>query len=272
MSVSARDSAIYVGHVAHTRYRPRKHRLYYRVWYLLLDLDELHLLDRRLPGFTVDRPGPISFWASDHGPRDGSSLRPWAERHLRGAGVEIEGGPIRILAFPRILGYVFNPLSVWFCFDRNEQLRALIYEVSNTFGEDHSYVIPLSRPAQAGDRVRSLFGKELFVSPFVDMDALYDFTTRVPDHNATVAIRETVGSDHILNASLTTRRVALSGRALARVFVTHPLVTAKVIGGIHWEALKLWSKGAPYRRRGAPPERRVSIVAEAGQYGTGAAA
>ena len=256
-------SSIYVGTVSHTRRRPR-HRFTYRVWYLLLDLDELPVLDRRVAGFTVDRPGPISFWSRDHGPRDGSELRPWADRLLREAGVELDGGPIRILAFPRIFGYVFNPLSIWFCFDLDRRLRALIYEVSNTFGEDHAYVVPLAEPASSGERVRTRFDKELFVSPFIDMDARYDFTTRVPDERATVAVRETVGAERILDASITTRRVPLSGPTLARVSFTHPLVTLKVIAGIHWQALRLWRAGAPYRRRGAPPRQRVSVVGVAG--------
>ncbi len=271
MNAATTSSAIYSGRVTHARHFPRPHRLSYAVWYMLLDLDELPELDRHLTGFTVDRAGPISFWAKDHGPRDGTALRPWVERYLREAGIEPDGGPIRILTLPRILGYIFNPISVWFCFDIHGALRALVYEVSNTFGEHHSYVVPLVRPARAGQRVRSHFGKELFVSPFIDMDARYDFTTRVPDERATIAVRETEGGRHLLDASLRTRRVPLSGHALARQFVARPLLTMKVIAGIHWEALKLWRKGAPYRRRGAPPEQRVSIVRSDGP-GTGVTA
>jgi DUF1365 family protein len=225
-----------------------------------LDLDELERLDRSVPGFTVDRPGPVSFHARDHGPRDGSPLRPWIEQHLADAGIDLEGGPIRILSFPRILGYVFNPLSVWYCHGPDGALRALLYEVSNTFGEQHSYLVPVDNGMAAGSTVRSAFEKELFVSPFIDMDAMYEFRTRVPDERLAVVVRETTREGHLLDAALTARRVPLDGPHLASAFVRHPLLTGKVIGGIHWEALKLWLKGAPYRRRGRPPVEPVTIV------------
>ena len=253
-------SALYFGRVTHTRAFPRRHRLSYGVWYLLLDLDELPALDRSLRGFTVDRPGPVSFHARDHGARDGSPLRPWIEGYLTEAGIDLEGGAIRLLSFPRVLGYVFNPITVWFCHHRDGDLRALLYEVSNTFGERHSYLVPVEG-ATAGDLVRRRFDKELFVSPFIDMAARYDFTTRVPDERVTIAVREAVADGQVLTAVLDAGRAPLTGRTLARAFFGYPLVTAKVIGGIHWEAMKLWIKGAPYRRRGAPPAHPVTILA-----------
>jgi DUF1365 family protein len=258
MSVST-ASALYRGGVVHTRAFPRRHRLSYGVWYLLLDLDELPTLDRAIPGFTVDRPGPVSFRSADHGPRDGRPLRPWIETHLASAGIDLEGGPIRILCFPRVLGYVFNPLSVWFCHHRDGTLRAILYEVSNTFGEHHSYLVPTG-PARAGQVVRSTFDKELFVSPFIDMAAHYDFRTRVPDERCSVVVREDVAEGRVLVATLRALREPLSGASLARAFCRTPLLTLKVIGGIHWEALKLWRKGAPYRRRVAPPAHEVTVL------------
>ena len=252
-------SALYRGRVQHTRAFPRRHRLSYGVWYLLLDLDELPHLDRSVRGFTVDRPGPVSFRSADHGPRDGSPLRPWIEGHLASAGIDLEGGPIRILTFPRVLGYVFNPLSVWFCHHRDGTLRAILYEVSNTFGEQHGYLVP-TEPVRAGATVRRAFDKELFVSPFIDMQARYDFRTRVPDERLSVVVREDVAEGRVLTATLRATREPLTGARLARVFVRMPLLTLKVIGGIHWEALKLWRKGAPYRRRGAPPGHAVTVL------------
>ena len=253
-------SALFEGVVTHTRHVPRRHRLRYRVWYLLLDLDELDRLDRSVAGFTVDRPGPVSFHTRDHGPRDGSALRPWIERHLADAGIDLDGGAIRILSFPRILGYVFNPLSVWFCHGPDGALRGILYEVSNTFGERHSYLVPVENGVSAGSTVRAAFDKELFVSPFIDMDATYEFRTRVPDDRVAVVVREATREGHVLDAALTARRVPLDGSHLASAFVRHPLLTLKVIGGIHWEALQLWLKGAPYRRRGLPPVHPVTIV------------
>ena len=260
MTVHPTASALYFGRVTHTRFFPRRHRLSYGVWYLLADLDELAKLDRTVPGFTVDRPGPVSFRTSDHGPRDGSPLRPWIEAHLATAGIDLDGGPIRLLTFPRVMGYVFNPISVWFCHDRDEGLQAVLYEVSNTFGERHAYLVPMEEPAAAGDIVRRGFDKELFVSPFIGMDARYDFATRVPDDRLSVVVRERVPEGHVLTAALTARRAPLTGRNLARAFFGYPLVTLKVMGGIHAEAAKLWLKGAPYRRRPAPPKHAVTVL------------
>ena len=260
MTVAPPASALYFGRVTHTRHFPRHHRLSYGVWYLLADLDELTELDRTLPGFTVDRRGPVSFRTADHGPRDGSPLRPWIEAQLATAGIDLDGGAIRLLTFPRVMGYVFNPISVWFCHDRDESLRAVLYEVSNTFGESHMYLIPIEEPASAGDIVRRGFDKELFVSPFIRMDARYDFATRVPDDRLSVVVREQVPEGHVLTAALTARRVPLNGLNLARAFFGYPLVTVKVMGGIHLEAVKLWLKGAPYRRRPSPPAHAVTVL------------
>jgi DUF1365 family protein len=263
----ATRSGLYVGRVMHERSFPQRHRLSYGVWYLFADLDELPLLDRTVPGFGVNRSAPVSFHDADHGPRDGSPLRPWIEERLAGAGVELEGGAVRILTFPRVLGYVFNPISVWFCHGLDDDLRAILYEVSNTFGEWHDYLVPVHPGDEVGNargrHVRTVFDKELFVSPFIDMAATYDFTTRVPDERASVVVRETAAGGRVLVAALGARRRPLTGRSLASVLLRHPLVTVKVVGGIHWEALKLWRKGAPYRRRGAPPASPMTIVSGA---------
>ena len=257
-------SGLYRGRVMHKRSFPRPHRLSYGVWYLLADLDELDDLDAHVPGFSVNRPGPVSFWDRDHGPRDGSPLRPWIEGHLARAGMGLEGGPIRVLCFPRVFGYGFNPICVWFCHGPAGDLRAILYEVSNTFGEWHDYLVPVApEDIVTNDRaasVRTVFPKALFVSPFIDMDATYDFTTRVPDGHVSVVVRETTSEGRVLIATLGARRLPLTGWTLLTTLLRSPLVTLKVIGGIHWEAVKLWRKGAPYRRRGRPPAAPVTIV------------
>jgi uncharacterized protein len=257
-------SAIYRGTVMHERSFPARHRLSYGVWYLLVDLDELAVLDRAVAGFGVNRAAPVSFHEADHGPRDGSPLRPWIDARLEEAGVTLEGGPVRILTFPRVAGYVFNPISIWFCSGPDDDLRAILYEVSNTFGERHDYLVPVAAGDVAGNarghRVRTVFDKRLFVSPFIDMAATYDFSTRVPDERVSVVVRETAAGGRVLVATLGARRRPLTGRTLAATLLRYPLVTLKVIGGIHWEALKLWRKGAPYRRRGAPPASPITVV------------
>jgi DUF1365 family protein len=163
-------SGLYASRVMHQRFFPVGHRFTYGVWYLLADLDELPRLDRAIPGFAHNRTALVSVHDRDHGPRDGSPLRPWIEARLAEAGIDLQGGPVRLLCFPRVFGYVFNPLSVWFCHGPDGELRAILYEVSNTFGETHGYLVPVP----AGDDravIRSGFDKELFVSPFIDMAA-----------------------------------------------------------------------------------------------------
>ena len=260
-------SGLYTGTVMHERSFPRRHRLSYGVWYLLADLDELADLDRTVTGFAHNRPAAVSFFDADHGPRDGSPLRPWIDARLAEADVDLEGGPVRLLTFPRVFGYVFNPISVWFCHGPDDDLRAILYEVSNTFGEWHVYLVPvLPGDVTGNDRahsVRTIFDKRLYVSPFIDMAATYDFTTRVPDERVSVVVRETAAGGRVLVATLGAARRPLTGPSLVSVLARYPLVTLKVIGGIHWEALKLRLKGAPYRRRAAPPASPMTVVAGA---------
>jgi uncharacterized protein len=242
----------------HLRFFPVRHRLSYGVWYLLADLEELPTLDRSIPGFANERAGVVSFFSRDHGPRDGSPLRPWIEARLAEAGIDLEGGAVRLLCFPRVFGYVFNPLTVWFCHGPDGELRAILYEVANTFGEWHHYLVPVTQAR--GPMIRASFDKELFVSPFIDMASTYDFRTRIPDERVAVLVRQRAPGGQLLVATLTGRRRALTGGALARMLARYPLVTMKVMGGIHWEALKLWRKGAPYRRRGLPPAHDLTVI------------
>jgi DUF1365 family protein len=257
-------SAIYEGRVAHRRFGRSEHRLSYAVWYLLADLDELDDLDRDVSGFANEGRVRVSFHARDHGPRDGSPLRPWIEAQLDRAGVDLEGGPVRLLSFPRILGYAFNPISVWFCHGPLGDLRALLFEVSNTFGEWHHYLVPVDTGvglrADGRQVVRTRFDKELFVSPFIEMQAVYDIVTRVPDDAISLVVNVEDGKGPRLSASFAGTRVALTGRNLRRMLLRYPLLNLKVIGGIHWEAVKLWRKGAPYRRRGLPPIADLTIL------------
>jgi DUF1365 family protein len=260
-------SALYAGEVTHRRFFPTDHRLRYGVWYALLDLDELPILDRRVRWFGSERPAPVSFRAEDHGPRDGSPLRPWIEQRCAEAGVPLEGGAVRILCFPRILGYVFNPIAIWFCHGPAGDLRAICYEVSNTSGGWHHYLLPVDPGtglrADGSQVVRSAFAKELFVSPFIDMASTYDFRTRVPDDRLQVTVRQSAPGGHVLTATLTGRRLPFTSRSLTRVLLRYPLVTLKATAGIHWEAFKLWRKGAPYRRRGLPPVHDLTVLATA---------
>lgn len=248
-------SALYVGEVVHQRARTFDHRLRYRLWMVLADLDELDGLQDLLR-LLRRRFGPITLRAADHGDRSGRPLRAQIESHLADAGIDISGGPIRLLTLPRILGYGFNPISVFFCHTPDGALAALLYEVTNTFHERHSYLVAV--PADQSGPVRQTVEKRFFVSPFMDRDLTYDFTVQPPGEAVSVVVAVRRGDTPILTASFAGRRRPLTDRELLRAFVTHPLLTWKVTLGIHWEALKMMLKGARYRHRGAPPTQAVT--------------
>ncbi|MCF3627702.1 DUF1365 domain-containing protein [Thalassospiraceae bacterium LMO-SO8] len=252
-------SAIYEGDVVHQRKRPKPHRLRYSVFSMLLDLDELSALSKVTRLFGHNRFAPLAFHDRDHGPADGSALRPWAERHLRQAGIDPDGGPIRLLCYPRIFGYAFNPLSVFFCYRRSGALTAILYEVCNTFKERHTYVIPVadqSRPV-----IKQSCAKALYVSPFIGMDASYQFRIVPPGETVRIVIRQEDSDGLLLAASFAGDRRPFSPRGLTRALIRFPLLTLKVMAGIHWEALKLWLKGLPVFKH-SPAVRRVQFSIE----------
>jgi DUF1365 family protein len=238
--VSGFRSAIYSGVVTHARFRPRRHRLRYRIFWLLADLDELEGLACVRRFFTHNRPGLIAFYDRDHGDRDGSSLRPWAERMMRAAGLEPDGGRIELLCMPRVLNHVFNPLSVWFCRTRAGELQAMIYEVNNTFGQRHSYVIPAADAARG--TIEQACEKTFHVSPFMPMDLRYRFRTAPPAATAVVSILASDSDGPVLSAAFRGRRREISDRALVSAWAAHPLLSLKVLAAIHWEAVWLWLK------------------------------
>lgn len=252
----ASSSALYVGEVVHQRLRTFGHRLRYRLWMVLADLDELDGLQSRLRLLGRGRFGLISLRTSDHGDRSDRPLRAQVEGHLAEAGIDIAGGPIRLLTMPRILGYGFNPISVFFCHSPDGALAALLYEVTNTFHERHSYLVAV--PGDETALIRQTAEKQLFVSPFMDRDLTYDFTVRPPGEALSVAVAVRRGDTPILTACFAGRRRPLTDGQLLRAFLTHPLLTWKVTWGIHWEAAKMMLKGARYRHRGPPPAQPVT--------------
>jgi DUF1365 family protein len=251
-------STLYIGSVTHRRMRPKPHRLRYRVFWLLFDLDEMDALPKRLRLFTHNRFGALSLHDVDHG--DGSSipLRQQVDRHLQEAGIDIEHGPVRLLCMPRIFGYAFNPLSVYFCHRPDERLMAVLYEVHNTFQERHSYLIPVS---SAPDPVIvQECRKEFYVSPFMDMDVEYKFRLSPPHESIGVRIDVSNSTGPILTASLAGKRAALTDARLLRVLATHPALTLKVITAIHWHAFLMLLKGFKVRPRPLAPRNPVTVV------------
>jgi len=259
-----RRSAAYTGRVVHARQRPRAHRLRYGVFYLLLDLDEIDTLDRTSRLFKHNRAGMFSFHDRDHGPRDGSDLRAWVDDQLRAAGVDPTGGRVAILCLPRILGYAFNPLSVYFCHDRDGRLTAVLYQVANTFGETHTYLVRHdSEPSgKAGAVLHHGFDKVFHVSPFIPMECRYDITLRPPGAHVSIIIRESDRDGPLLAATLHAERAQLTDKFLAATILRYPLLTLKVIAGIHLDALRLWLKRTPLVRRTEPPANPVSIIVD----------
>jgi DUF1365 family protein len=251
-------SSLYAGTVMHRRVRPRAHRLRYRVFWTLLDLDEIESLPRRLRLFSHNRFNAVSFFDKDHGDGSGQPLRRQVETHLREAGIDIHGGLIKLLCMPRVLGYGFNPLSVYFCHRPDGTLAAILYEVHNTFKQRHSYLIPVD-PA-AGAVIEQECRKLFYVSPFMDMDMDYAFRVGMPGDRISVAIRAADKDGLLLAAALSGNRQALTDATLLRLLSIYPLLTLKVIGAIHWHALRLVLKGFRPRPRPSPPDIPVTVV------------
>ena len=259
-------SALYVGTVVHTRLSPRRHRLKYRVFWALLNLDELPAIGQRLWLFSHNRNNVFSFYDTDHGAGRAEPLRAYVERQLMDAGIDPAGGSIRLLCMPRILGYAFNPISIYFCHGRDGDLQALLYEVNNTFGDRHSYLIPVSHGH--AEVIEQSCGKALHVSPFMEMDLSYRFRVVMPTDRISVAITATNTNGIVLAAALTGYRRDLADNELAKLFISHPLLTVKVIAAIHWQALRLVLKGIPLRSRPQPPNAAVSVIAPATKHRT----
>lgn len=252
------QSRLYPGRVFHRRLRPRVHELSYRVFYMLLDLDELPALHRRSLLFSYNGFSLFGFHDSDHGDGSGRPLRGWIEAQLARAGIDTGGGRILALTFPRVLGYVFNPLTVYFCQRADGTLAAMLYEVNNTFGDRHSYLIPV---ADGGaEAVTQECEKAFYVSPFIPVAGRYRFKLLRPGARMALTIRESDEAGALLTASFAGEARAFSDGQLALAFLRHPLMTLKVVGGIHIEAFRLWLKGMRPAARPAAPASPVTIV------------
>lgn len=243
---------LYSSRVMHRRLVAPLYRFVYRLFYLLLDIDRIDELDRTLRLFSRNRFNLVSFHDRDHGAGQPGGLRAWAEQMLAAEGVRLDGGPIRLLCLPRLLGFAFNPIAVWYCEHRDGSLRAVIVEVRNTFGERHSYLIA------SGGRSLTYEGphekeKCFHVSPFMDLVGRYSFRFSEPGEKVMVRIHETREGAPLLDATLAGERAALTDARLLVQVAAMPWMTLKVVVGIHWEALKLWLRGARFHRKPEPP-------------------
>lgn len=262
-------SALFCGQVYHKRLRPAVHVLRYRVFSLLLALDEIDALDKQLWLFSRNRWNLFSFYDKDFGECADESLEQYVLRQLEDAGVKQKPHRVLLTCYPRICGYTFNPLSLFYCLDEKDQPIAILHEVHNTFGERHVYVLPVASDSEDAETkknaqniesdsesvqesvqepvswINQSIKKSLFVSPFAHMNMRYDFRLNVPDERQLLVIRVHDEDGHLLTASYTAERQVLSVFGLLRYFITVPLLTFKVVAGIHWEALRLWIKKVP---------------------------
>lgn len=251
----ARDSeppaSLYRGEVMHARLKPMGHRFAYRVLNLMIDLDRLDEAGLQSALFGVNRRALYSFHERDHGPRDGTSLAAYARATAAAAGIDLPQGRILLLCYPRLLGYAFNPLSVYYCYRADGELALLIYEVRNTFGESHSYVCPVQPGEASAAGIRQARDKRFYVSPFIGMQMRYHFRITRPGEALKIRILETDPDGPLLAATFSGRRQALTTTHLIAAFLALPFVTLKVVWGIHYEAARLWLKGARLHPR--PP-------------------
>ncbi|MDP2239562.1 MAG: DUF1365 domain-containing protein [Burkholderiales bacterium] len=246
-----RHSALYFGDVMHRRMVPAAHGFRYGVFFLRFRLDRQSALAG--PLFSVNRWNLFSFHDKDHGARDGTPLEPWIRALLAQHGLQCADGDIYLQAFPCVLGYVFNPVSFWLCHDRDGRLRAVLSEVSNTFGEHHNYLIahPDQRPIGAGDWLKAR--KVFHVSPFFDVKGHYRFRFADSEEHCCFRIDYHGDDGKLLTTALSGRPAALNSRALARAVFGYPLMTLGVVLRIHYHALRLWLKRVPYFTKPFPP-------------------
>jgi DUF1365 family protein len=248
---------LYPSRVMHRRLVAPLYRFVYRLFHVLVDVDRLGELHARLRLFSHNRFNLVSFHDRDHGGGAAGGLRAWAEQMLAAEGVRLDGGRIRLLCLPRILGFGFNPIAIWYCEHRDGTLRAVIAEVRNTFGERHSYLLASGgRPmAYEGPHEKD---KCFHVSPFMDLVGRYAFRFSAPAETVRVLIHETREGAPLLDATLAGERRALTDGALLAQVALMPWMTLKVVAGIHWEALKLWLRGARFHRKPEPPALEVT--------------
>jgi DUF1365 family protein len=250
----ALDMSLLFGEVMHARLFPKRNHFLYRIFYMAMPLSRL----KSLP-IAHNRFGLFSFYDKDHGQRDGSSLVAWASDILNQYGVNQADGEIVLVCMPRVLGYVFNPVSFWLCLDKQGRLRAVLNEVNNTFGERHTYLCVHAdqRPIEATD---SLVAKKVFhVSPMLKREGHYTFRFDYSEQAFTAAIDYFDGNNNKqLVTRLTGNTKPMSKRNLRRAFLLYPLVTMKAMALIHWQALKLLSGGISFNKKPEQLTRRVT--------------
>ena len=250
-----KNSLIYNGKVIHKRFKPKEHYFKYNVFSLLIDLDELDIIQNKIKIFSYNKFNIISFFDIDHGPRDGTSIRQWILKNLKDLGIHDNKIKIKLLCYPRIFGYVFNPLSVFFIYDKNSKLISIFYEVKNTFGEQHTYLFK----ASDDKTIKNNCSKKFHVSPFIEMECNYYFRVLKPSDKMSVIIDQSDNNGKLLYASQDGVAKELNQKNLIISYICHPLMTFKIIAAIHFEAFKLWLKGIKFVKKKFKISNNISI-------------
>jgi DUF1365 family protein len=250
------ESCIYKGFVTHRRFTPIRHFFSYKTFSILFDLDELGELNKQISFFSLNKFNLFSFYNKDHGERDGSDLKKWVKEIFKKNNLSLNISKIKLLCFPRIFGYVFNPLSVFYCYE-GEKLKAILYEVKNTFNEQHTYIFLVDENSEI---ISQNCSKKFYVSPFIEMETFYNFRLNEPDQNLKIFIKQTNNlKEKVLVACQIGKKQVLSSKELLINFFIHPLMTFKIITAIHFEALRLWKKGAIFQKRVNKVKNKISL-------------
>jgi hypothetical protein len=260
MSAGGQASGLYSGVVTHVRLRPRVHRLRYKIFMMLVDLDEAPALSAKLTLFAYNKPGLIALNDRDHLDGSDTPLADQVRAELARAGLDFDGGRVRLLCMPRVLGFVFNPISVYFCNQADGRLGAILYEVNNTFGQRHAYLIPVKTQDAKGGEIAQSCDKRFHVSPFMDMAMRYHFRTAAPAEDARLAVDGHDADGPMLAAAFSGRRSALTDAAILRTVLAHPMLALAVLAAIHWEAIRMLLKGLRLKPGPPAPAEPVTVV------------
>ena len=233
-------SCIYSGLIIHKRFKPKKHFFSYKTFSLLIHLNEIQDLGKKINFFSYNKFNILSFYDVDHGGRDGKNLLDWVKKKLKKSKININDGKIKLLCYPRFFGYVFNPLSIFYCFNKKGRLKAILYEVKNTFNEQHTYIFKINKPSYLA---KHSCKKKFYVSPFIKMKTFYNFRLSNPGKNLNVLIKQSDMSGILLIASQSGKKIQLNSQNLLYQFLKNPFMSFKVIMAIHFEAARLWIKG-----------------------------
>ena len=250
------NSCIYSGFVTHRRFKPKRHFFTYKTFSLLIDLKEIKNLEKEIKFFSYNKLNILSFYDRDHGPRDGSSLIKWVKKTLLTAKINIGSGNIKLLCYPRFFGYVFNPLSIFYCYDDSLNLKAILYEVKNTFNEQHTYVFSAN---PSSNLILHKCDKKFYVSPFMEMKTFYNFRLLNPGKILKVFINQRDIEGTLLTACQVGKKIEMSSKNLFLQFLIHPFMSFKVILAIHFEAFRLWIKGVKHVKRKIKIKNNLSI-------------